>query len=364
MVAQTLSLKDFRNYESLRLEFGEGVNILRGDNAQGKTNCLEALYLCATGRSRRVGADREMIRFGCREAHVQAMVRSAGHGLGLDKIDVHLKKDEKKGVAVNGIPIKKLGDLFGAFLVVMFSPEDLQLVKAGPAQRRQFMDMELCQLSHVYYYDLQQYYRSLKQRNNLLKSIHKKPELKETLFAWDVHLVDFGMRIMAQRAAFVSGISLSAGRIHQSITNRAEQLEILYRPNTAKEDFADRLSRNIDRDIFTGSTSVGIHKDDFLFQINGCDARAYGSQGQQRTASLSAKLAEIELIRTEKDENPVLLLDDVLSELDRSRQRHLFETVQSVQSVITCTGMEDALRNLPGATVFQVKSGVLSALKF
>jgi len=343
MVVSRASLLDFRNFESLRLDLGQGVNILCGANAQGKTSFLEAVCFCATGRSRRTNFDRELVRFQAREAHLQ--VETVADNV-TDRIDVHLRREGPKGFAVNGLPIRKLGDLFGILLVVMFSPEDLQLVKNGPAERRRFYDMELCQLSPVYYYELQQYYKILKQRNALLKRLQKSRDtsLRESLFAWDEQLVAYGVRIFAHRKRFTEQIERLAGAIHADVTKNAEELRVVYKPNATAEDFADKLRRNIDRDILLGASGVGIHKDDAVFLINGHDARLYGSQGQQRTVALSLKLAEMELIKEDKKETPVLLLDDVFSELDESRQKCLLQSISGVQTILTCTGVEDILR--------------------
>jgi len=355
-------LSCFRNYKSLDIELADGINILCGDNAQGKTNFLEALYLCSTGRSQRTGSDREMIMFGERTAIVQ--VSLVNDNKSRDRINLSLSADENrnalKGVAVNGVAIKKLGDLFGIFLTVMFSPEDLSLVKSGPAERRRFMDMEICRLNAVYYYELQQYYRILRQRNNLLKSIRGDQKLRETLFVWDEQLVRSGIELIRHRAVFVEKLSAIAAETHGALTRGAERLDLIYKPNVSAEDYGARLKNSAERDILRGSTSVGIHKDDVLFMINGENAGVYASQGQQRTAALSAKLAEIELIEQEKRRRPVLLLDDCLSELDESRQKHLLKSIGSLQTLITCTGMEDIVNNISaGASMYRVKSGAI-----
>jgi len=364
MLVRQVSLHDFRNYTRQVLALAPGINILCGANAQGKTNFLEALYFSAMGRSRRAGYDRELIRFQAKEAHVQVEVES-GHGGG-NRIDVHLRREGPKGIAVNGLPLQRLGDLFGVLLVVMFSPEDLQLVKSGPAERRRFYDMELCQLSPVYYSDLQRYYRVMKQRNSLLKRLQKGRDeaLLASMAPWDAQLAEYGARIVSHRRRFTEQIDKLAADIHSRVTGGAEILRVAYKPSVNEAEFGDKLARNIERDIYLGTTSIGIQKDDAVFYINDIDARQYGSQGQQRTASLSLKLAEIELIRTEKDETPVLLLDDVFSELDADRQRCLMESISDVQTVLTCTGVEDILTNClqqAYVTMFHVRDGQIYA---
>ncbi|MCL2336863.1 MAG: DNA replication/repair protein RecF, partial [Firmicutes bacterium] len=281
MYVKNVSLKNYRNYESANVTLSSGLNVLVGQNAQGKTNFLESIYIGATGHSNRTNTDRELIQFQSEEAHVRLMVHNGSYE---DRIDVHLKRDDKKGMAVNGIPIKKLSQLFGTLLVVMFSPEDLQLIKSGPAERRRFVDLELCQLNPVYYYELQQYFRVLKQRNNLLKSLYKNRELLPTLAVWDEKLIEHGGRIETLRQSFIERLNVWAGEIHRSVTNGREELGLFYKANVSQTEWADKLRKSLERDIAQGSTSVGIHKDDVGFFINGSDARIYGSQGQQRTA--------------------------------------------------------------------------------
>lgn len=363
MHIKSVSLQYFRNYERLTIDLNKGVNILYGANAQGKTNFLEAVYFCATGRSKRAGSDRELILFNKNEAHIQLFLDKEGLN---DRLDVHIKKDTKKGIAVNGLAVKNLGGLFGVLYAVIFSPEDLQLIKAGPSERRRFMDMEICQLSSVYYYELQQYYKVLKQRNNLLKEIQKKRDLKDTLFIWDEQLVQHGIKVIMKRRQFLEKINILAKNIHFKITNNTENLEIIYKPSINEDDFKTKLKRAIDRDIIMGATSVGVHKDDISFFINKTDVRIFGSQGQQRTASLSAKLAEIELIKEYKSTEPVLLLDDVMSELDKSRQKYLISYINNIQTIITATGIEDIINkmeNIENISIFEVKNGLISLTK-
>ncbi|MDR3239861.1 MAG: DNA replication/repair protein RecF [Clostridiales bacterium] len=348
MRLHTISFKDFRNLEDNVCSLGPNVNVIFGENAQGKTNFLEAAYLCATGRSQRAAPDREMIRFEADEAHVQAMI--AEDHAAADQIDIHLRKAGKKSAAVNHEPVRRLGDLFGHLLTVVFSPEGLQLIKAGPGERRHFLDMELCQINPVYYYELRQYYQILKQRNHLLKLIQQKTEDRESLSVWDRQMADHGRRISVYRREFVERLNPLAASMHSRITGGKEVLSVSYRPNVKGDDFEERLRRGWDRDIALGGASVGVHRDDLVFMIGLTDARVYGSQGQQRTAALAAKLAEVSLIREYKGCDPVLLLDDVLSELDQSRQRFLLDSAGGIQTIITCTGAEDVIKQLPADT--------------
>ena len=361
MYITEVSLQNFRNLEQLKIEPSRGINVIYGSNAQGKTNFLESLYFCAMGRSLRGKSDQQLIRFDAEESHIRMMVQRKNL---YDRIDVHLKKDEKKGIAVNGLPVRKLGDLFGTLYAVIFSPEDLSLVKDGPAERRRFLDMELCQLSKVYYYDLQQYYRILKQRNNLLKEISKNPKLQDTLFVWDDQMAEYGERIIAARKKFLARLDEIASEKLSQLTGGKDHLQTIYKPNCDAGMLAEKLQKNLERDIYFGSTQSGPHKDDILFSIDGREVKVYGSQGQQRTTALAARLAEIDLIREETGEDPVLLLDDVFSELDESRQKFLLESIGDLQAFVTCTGIEDSVKKyISKDNLFYVENGVITPQK-
>ncbi|MBQ9091942.1 MAG: DNA replication/repair protein RecF [Anaerotignum sp.] len=361
MYITEVSLQNFRNLAQLKIEPSEGINVIYGSNAQGKTNFLESLYFCAMGRSLRGKSDQQLIHFDAEESHIRMLVQRKQR---YDRIDVHLKKDKKKGIAVNGLPVRKLGDLFGTLYAVIFSPEDLSLVKDGPGERRRFLDMELCQLSKVYYYDLQQYYRILKQRNNLLKEIQKKPALQETLFVWDDQLTQYGERIIAARKRFLLRLDEIAAEKLSQLTGGKDHLQTIYKPNCEEGQLAEKLQKNIDRDIYFGSTQSGPHKDDILFSIDGREVKVYGSQGQQRTTALAARLAEIDLIREETGEEPVLLLDDVFSELDENRQKYLLQSIEGLQAFVTCTGIEDSVKKyISRDNLFYVENGVITPQK-
>ncbi len=350
MFVNRILLKDFRNYEYLDLSLNDGVNILYGDNGQGKTNLLEAVFLCSTGRSQRAVSDKELITIGCTESHVQMYVKLDEI---TDKIEVHLKRYGRKGIALNNFPISKLSQLFGSLLTVFFSPDELQLVKAGPAERRRFLDIGICQINKVYYHELQQYHRVLKQRNILLKKDSRAEELEP----WDFQLITHGLRLIDKRGEYVRALNDRAAAIHLELTGGKETLQINYKPNASSEDFEKKLKRHLDRDRMLGSTNVGAHKDDIEFLINGRDARTFGSQGQQRTIVISVKLAEIEIMKQEKNSSPVLLLDDVFSELDESRQTFLLKKIGSLQTIITCTGVEDIIKSRKDSSVYKVTGG-------
>ncbi len=355
MFIKKLSLKNYRNIEKLNIELSENVNIFYGNNAQGKTNILESMFMCATGRSQRTHIDRELIKFGEDSAHIRMDIDKDGLN---DRIDIHIKQKEKKGIAVNNIVVKKLGELFGTINIVLFSPEDLMLVKEGPSCRRRYMDIELCQMSKVYYSNLQKYYKVLKEKNNVLKKINENSSFKDTLDIWDSQLVQYGIKIMKYRADFINMLNEAGSKIHNKITDKCENLRIEYKPSVNIDEYEKKLFSLREKDIYYGSTSVGIHKDDMAFFINNINARDYGSQGQQRTVCLAIKLAEIELIENKTGNKPVLLLDDVLSELDKNRQDFIVNNIKGVQTVITSTGNENILKNInEKSKVFFVENG-------
>ena len=338
MYIESIRLNNFRNYESLEMNFDQGTNILYGDNAQGKTNILEAVYVCSTTKSHKGSKDKEIVRFGEEESHIKMTVRRDGIPY---RIDMHLKKNRTKGVAVNGVPIKKASELFGIVNVIFFSPEDLNIIKNGPAERRRFLDLELCQLNKVYVYDLVQYNRVVVQRNKLLKEMDSDPSLKETLNIWDLQLVRFGSELIRLRTRFVEELNELIREIHFHLSGEREELEIRYEPNVTPETFEAELSRNRNQELRQRLTLTGPHRDDLNFIVNGADIRKFGSQGQQRTAALSLKLSEIELVKRTVKDYPVLLLDDVLSELDGKRQEHLLSEISHIQTLITCTGLDE-----------------------
>lgn len=342
MIIKSIELKDFRNYENLDISFDPGTNILYGDNAQGKTNILEAIYLSGTTKSHKGSKDREMIRFDAEESHIRVVVDKNGKDF---QIDMHLRERGSKGVAVNRIPIKRATELFGILNIVFFSPEDLNIVKNGPAERRRFMDSELCQLDKLYLSDLEKYNKILNQRNKLLKDISFRPDLLDTLPVWDAQLVEYGKKIIKSRKQFIEELNEIIHDIHANITGGKEELILKYEPDIDDIFFEDELYQARQKDLRLCQTTVGPHRDDMLFSNGGIDIRRYGSQGQQRTAALSLKLSEIDLVKKIIRNTPVLLLDDVLSELDSNRQNYLLNSISDIQTIITCTGVEEFVRN-------------------
>ncbi|MEG0013121.1 MAG: DNA replication/repair protein RecF [Cellulosilyticaceae bacterium] len=355
MYIRELVLSNFRNYESATIKLDKGINIFKGNNAQGKTNILESIYLCATARSHRTHQEKEIIKWGEDASHVQIVVQKRTLD---DKIDFHLTT-RGKAVAINRLPINKLGELFGTLTVVMFSPEDLQLIKKSPKERRRFIDIELCQFDKLYYYSLRQYHKVLKQRNNALKQYPSNKD-SSILEIWDMQLMQYAKEVIEKRESFIKQLNLIAREIHLDISGAKEELEVIYEPNVKVENLEDKLMRYRQKDLMTQNTSVGPHRDDLKFLINGMDVRLYGSQGQQRTVVLSMKLAELELMKQHLGESPILLLDDVLSELDDNRQKYLFTYTQDTQTLITCTGVEQSVWNTQKiGKLFNVDNGLV-----
>ena len=338
MFIESIELLNYRNYKQLHIDFHEGTNVLYGDNAQGKTNILESVYVCSTTKSHRGSKDREIVQFGQEESHIKMIVRRDGVPY---RIDMHLKKNKARGIAVNGIPIKKSSELFGIVNVIFFSPEDLNIIKNGPSERRRFIDLELCQLNRLYVYYLVQFNKVIIQRNKLLKEIDFNPPLIDTLDLWDAQLVRFGRELIRLRASFIEELNEIIYGIHFHLSGNKETLTVKYEPNTAETDLEKALKKNRPQELRQKMTLTGPHRDDLNFIINETDIRKFGSQGQQRTAALSLKLAEIELVKKTVKDYPVLLLDDVLSELDKKRQEHLLSEIRHIQTIITCTGLDE-----------------------
>lgn len=342
MIVESVNLKNYRNYELMNIEFSDRTNIIYGDNAQGKTNILEALYVAATTKSHRGSKDREIIRFNNEESHIKMMVRRNGIDY---RIDMHIKNNKPKGIAINGVPLRKAVDLFGIVNMVFFSPEDLNIIKEGPAQRRRFADMELSQLDKIYVHNLMQYNKVIAQRNKLLKDLFYNDENKDTLDIWDMQLVKYGSEVIKRRNEFIHELNDIVSRIHSKLSGNREKLLIEYIPSVLPDNFEKSIISSRNKDMHSGVTSYGPHKDDIIFYINGNDVRKYGSQGQQRTAALSLKLAEIEFVKQTIHDTPVLLLDDVLSELDEKRQNFLMESIGGIQTIVTCTGIEEFINS-------------------
>lgn len=262
MIIESIELKNYRNYEELHMELNEGTNILYGDNAQGKTNILEAVYVCCTSKSHKNAKDRDIIRFDQDESHIKMQIRKNDVPY---RIDMHLKKNKPKGIAINGMPIRRASELFGIANVVCFSPEDLNIIKNGPSERRRFIDMELCQLNKLYVHSLVQYNKVLVQRNKLLKELAFRPDYGETLDVWDMQLVNYGKEVMEYRGDFVCRLNEMIHGIHARLSGQKEDLKICYEPDTAAAQFEEALKRSRTQDMKQKTTLCGPHRDDISF---------------------------------------------------------------------------------------------------
>ena len=369
MFLKRLSLSHYRNYDTVELATDRGVNIFVGPNAQGKTNLLESIYVLALTKSHRTHQDKELIQWNRDMAMARCELEKT---YGTCTLELLITPQGKKA-KVNGLEQKKLSGFIGTMNVVMFAPEDLNIVKGSPVVRRRFLDMEIGQVYPAYLYELSQYQKVLAQRNNWLRQMVREPSVDNALFdVWNEQLAGLGTKIMKKRQHFIQKLQQWAEKIHSSITDGSEQIAIAYRPSlgfdvSAEEpvlfrQFMLKLSQVKEQEIRRGVTLYGPHRDDLSFFINGKEAQTYGSQGQQRTVALSLKLAEIELIREEAGEYPILLLDDVLSELDKNRQNQLIATFRrKVQTFITTTGIEGVnLDRLDDAAIFHVRDGRVS----
>ena len=357
MYIKEIELKDFRNYKELRTSFSKNVNIFLGNNAQGKTNLLEGIYLNAMAKSFKTTKDKELIRFGEEFCKIKtiAFFDDDEHST-----EIVINKEGKKGIKLDGVKINRTSELLERIFIIIFSPEDLKIVKDEPEKRRKFIDRELCQIKPGYYNDLNNYKRVLKQRNTYLKEERIETSI---LDIWDHELARYGSKVIARRNEFIKRINEISKEIHKNISGGKENLELNYEPNISfyselESDFYEIISSNRNDDIRNRTTGRGPHKDDLKISADGIDLRKYGSQGQQRTAALSLKLSEIKLIEEEMGEKPILLLDDVLSELDNDRQNFLIHSLGGNQLFITTTDISGKVaRQLPEGKVFKITSG-------
>jgi len=361
---KSLKLINYRNYKNLDIDFSKSVNIIYGNNAQGKTNIVESIYLCASGRSHRTSKDSELIKNSENGFYVKlTLCKNETEG----QIEIAYSLGERKRIRINELPVKRLADLMGHLNAVMFSPEDLTIIKQGPSERRRFADITLSQLKPSYFHDLQQYSKILYQRNTLLKSIPERKELEDTLPVWDGHLARTGSRIMKARHDFIKKLDGFAKKRHGLLTGGKENLTLKYEPSfecdfsmseaELEQKILKLLAGNRRIEISKGVSIIGPHRDDINILLNGESTKVFGSQGQQRTAVLSMKLAEIDLMKEESGDCPVLLLDDVLSELDDERKRQLLDCIEGMQTFITCTDRGLFGRNFENTRFYKVENG-------
>ena len=347
MRIKEITLKNFRNYENETIKFQEGLNVIIGNNAMGKTNLLESIYCCAIGKSPKTTKYKELIKMGKNNAYIKIVLERKYRDY---IIEFFVDNKENKRIKIDGVPLSKLKDLIGFMNIIFFSPEEIKMIKEGPDERRKFINISLSQQSKTYLASLLKYNEILANRNKLLKENFKDDNIKEMLIIWDSQLAREGANIIKKRYEFVRKLSIAAKEAHKNLTDGEENLELEYEsivkdePIEIMQEKIEKLLRDsADKDINLQYTSVGPHRDDIAIVSNKIDIRKYGSQGQQRTCALSLKLAEISLFEDEIKEKPILLLDDVLSELDATRRTKLMELSSELQTMITCTDFDMAL---------------------
>ena len=358
MFAKKIILNGFRNYDSEQIMFAPNLNLIVGKNAQGKTNLIETIYYAAVGKSARAKKDIDLINWQKNRANFKLTVQKAS---GTKDIDITFFRGQKKTIKVNGINILKIGDLLGNVNVVFFSPDELKLVKDAPEDRRKFLDTDISQFNKTYFYSLLRYNKILDQRNKLLKEKYDKKTTEQTLPIWNIQLANEGAKIIKCRIDFLERLKNYAKNAHLFLTNEIENLQLEYAGITGenteeiKQKILDGLEKCKDKDLNLGYTNIGPHRDDIKFMVNGIDIRSFGSQGQQRTVALSLKLAELEIFKEETGEYPILLLDDVLSELDQERQQRLLWKVKDIQTIITATQFDPFM--FENANIIKIESG-------
>ena len=349
MYIKKVILKNFRNYELQTIDLKDKLNVFYGNNAQGKTNILEAIFLCAFAKSFRTNKEEELIRFGEENAFIEIQYEKTDR-----EGKINLEISDKKVFLVNGVKVKKLSELLGKINIVMFNPDNIEIIKEGPNKRRKFLDMLICQLRPSYVYNINLYSKTLEQRNAYLRQIKYEKKPSEMLDIWNEKLAETGEKIYQERKKIVDKIGEKIKGIHEEITEEKENIRIEYKSNCKnKKEYLNKLKENEKIDIERGYTSIGIHRDDFVIYINDKPVDIYGSQGQQRTSILSLKLSEVEIIFDEIGEYPVLLLDDFMSELDEKRRMKFSSCIRNNQVIITCT---DKMK-VENGKVFHVDNG-------
>ena len=333
MWINNIKLNNFRNYNNKEIKLHENINVFFGENAQGKTNIIESIFLCSIGKSFRTNKEKELIKFNEEKTLVEISYEKSDR-TGNIKIEI----GDKKQVYLNGIKIKKLSELLGNINVVIFTPDDINILKGGPQNRRKFLDIMISQLRPNYMHILSLYNKTLEQRNNYLKQIKTEKKDENLLDIWDEKLIDYGIKIYEYRKEFLEKIKNKIKNIHQGITNGKEEIEIEYISDAVtRQNFLNELKSRRKLDIIKGYTTKGIHRDDFIIYINKKEVGTFGSQGQNRTAMLSLKLSELQVIYDDIGEYPILLLDDFMSELDSKRRESFLNNIKDIQVIITCT---------------------------
>ena len=333
MWIKKLNLKNFRNYKNQEINFCKNINIFYGENAQGKTNIIEAIYMSSIGKSFRTNKDIETIMLNKDNSLIECFFEKEDRD---GKIKIEINK--KKNIFINGIKIKKLSELLGNINIVIFTPDDIEILKGGPQNRRRFLDIMISQLKPNYIYNLNMYLKTLEQRNNYLRQIREEQKDEKMLEIWDEKLAEYAIKIYKYRKEYINNIDNKIKNIHKEITNNKEEIKIEYISECQeKEKYINLLKQRRKLDIIKGYTTKGIHRDDFKIFINNKELSIYGSQGQHRTAILSLKISELQIIKDEIGEYPILLLDDFMSELDNNRRKNLLKYMKDAQVIITCT---------------------------
>ena len=352
MHIKNILLENFRNYDKQEIELNKNINIIYGNNAQGKTNIIESVFLCAYGKSFRAKKDSELIKFDKENCNVE---------VSYSKIDregtIKAEIGEKKTFFANGVKQNKISDIIGKINVVIFTPDDIEIIKEGPQKRRRFLDMMISSLRPNYLHLLNSYNKVLEQRNNFLRQIKLENKNPAMLDIWDEQLAEYSYKIYEYRKYFIEKISNSIEDIHSLITKSGkEEIKIKYISNRKnKESFLENLKKSRQVDIKRGFTATGVHRDDFMIYINGRPVSIFGSQGQQRTTILTLKLCELKIVKEEIGDSPILLLDDFMSELDEKRRESFLENIKGNQVIITCTDRID-LEN--ESSIYYVENGI------
>lgn len=361
MYIKNLFLDNFRNYGLEEFEFSPSVNVLYGNNAQGKTNCVESVFYLCTGYSPRARKEKQFIRYGEEKSKIKAVAETR---VGTVSVEANFYSGEDKVIFVNGTEIKKIGEILGNINAVYFNPSELKLVTEAPEDRRRFIDISVSQIKRSYFYGLQRYKKIIAQRNNLLKN-ENKDLINATLAIWDTQLVPVCARIISDRNDFLKRLAPKAKEVHFYLTDGKEELEVGFDHSYegSEKEIADaflaELTERREKDMELGYTSIGPHRDDLKLMINGKDVKTYASQGQMRTTALSLKIAETEIFKERYGESPVLILDDALSELDKKRQKKLLERIKGVQTIITCTDVDEEVMGTVDSTRFLIDGGRL-----
>ena len=333
MWIKKIKINNFRNYKKEEINLEKNINIFYGQNAQGKTNIIESIFLCSLGKSFRAKKDNEMIKLNEENAIVEVEYEKSDRD-GKIKIEI----GNKKNIYLNGIKIKKLSELLGNLNIVIFTPDDINILKGGPQNRRRFLDIMISQLRPNYMHILSLYLKTIEQRNKYLRQTKEEHKDENLLEIWDEKLAEYALKIYEYRKEFIEKIIKKINIIHNNITNGEEQIELEYITECdSKEKYLKLLKERRKLDIIKGFTTKGVHRDDFMIYINKKDIKIFGSQGQNRTAMLSLKLAELQVIYDEIGEYPILLLDDFMSELDRTRRKNFLENIEGTQVIITGT---------------------------